>query len=476
MSSEKNSNPELLSGNKIGWSSGLRIALILTLIYVLISSLIYVITYRALFRTLTQAEHEVVKTHAEEYSNWFLEGQIETLEKRMNQLSVQDGEIKFVHISGPGLNYLKYISSDPSSLSAQDLNDLANPADGVDIPLSGKLWTIASAPVGDSGIRIQAGKNDYLKQQSLTKFNEHFLLILIPATLSFIATGFFLIYSNLLPIRRLVTTIRNILSKGDFSRRADTVKGENELNALVHLFNHLLDKNESLMLNMRKTLDHVAHDFRTPLSHLSITAEQTLGKKSTLEETRAALADCAEETQNLRHMMDTVMDVAEAESDTLKIRSESVEIQSLIASVIDVYEFVAEEKNIAIHPNLPNEPLTIQADPSRLTRALANLLDNAIKYSPENSTIQINTKANKNKLSITFQDQGCGISADELPLIWQRLYRAEKSRTSKGLGLGLNYVKAIIEAHGGTITAESQPEQGSIFKITLPIQTNQSIK
>lgn len=469
MSSEKTKMEQKLPGENLGWSSGLRIALILTLISVIISAIIYGMTYRALAKNLAAAEYEAVKTQAEEYSNWFLEGEIDTLDRRMNELRVQDGEIKFVRIQGPRINYIKYISNNPKDQPSRELSQLDGLAKGVNIPLAGQRWTIATVPVGNSGVHIQAGRNTYHKDQILAKFSTHVMMILLPGTLAFILCGCFLVYRGLLPIRRLIETIRDILVKGDLSRRAATVKGENELNALVLLFNHLIEKNEKLIVNMRTTLDHVAHDFRTPLSHLSISAEQALNNEGTLEEARIALADCAEETQNLRQMMDTVLDVAEAESSALELRFESVEIQSVIGSIIELYEFVSEEKGITLIAELPEKELMIDADRNRLTRALANLLDNAIKYSPENSEVSISVHQDDDQICIRFQDQGIGISQADLELIWQRLYRAEKSRTTKGLGLGLNYVKAIIEAHGGQITVTSVPENGSSFEVNLPI-------
>jgi len=279
--------------------------------------------------------------------------------------------------------------------------------------------------------------------------------------------GALLTYRAMSPVRRLTITMREILRAGDLSRRVAPEKGNNELNALVELFNRLLARNETLIRTMRNSLDHVAHDMRTPLSRLHNTAESALAKGDDPERLLESLADCVEESEYLSRLLTTLMDVAEAESGAMRLRLEEFSLPDLIESVADLYEFVAEEKSIHIETEVPDE-LVILADRTRLNQVLANLLDNALKYSPNGGTVRIVTSRAEDGVRIAISDEGIGISESDLPHIWDRLFRAERSRTAPGMGLGLSFVRAIIEAHGGSIRCESRLNEGSTFEILLP--------
>jgi signal transduction histidine kinase len=131
-----------------------------------------------------------------------------------------------------------------------------------------------------------------------------------------------------------------------------------------------------------------------------------------------------------------------------------------------MYQFVAEEKNVRVCMNVPKECYAA-VDPERISQAVANLLDNAIKFTPSAGVVSIEVCQTENKINIKIQDEGDGISPEELPRIWERLYRSDQSRSQKGLGLGLNLVKAIIEAHNGYVEVQSEPGKGSTFNVIL---------
>jgi signal transduction histidine kinase len=144
-----------------------------------------------------------------------------------------------------------------------------------------------------------------------------------------------------------------------------------------------------------------------------------------------------------------------------------VSLSEIIQSVCDLYEFVAEDKNIVIKQN-PSAQIEVVADNNRLQQAFANLIDNAIKYSPPDSVIEIGVEQNSAHTCISFTDHGTGIDPQDQDKIWDRLYRGDRSRSEKGVGLGLSFVKAIVKAHHGTVRVTSQPHQGSTFEILLP--------
>ena len=151
----------------------------------------------------------------------------------------------------------------------------------------------------------------------------------------------------------------------------------------------------------------------------------------------------------------------------MKLNFEVFSLPDLIEGVVELYEFVAEEKEILVETILPRE-LTIRGDQTRLGQALANLLDNAIKYSPKAGTVEVRVFEEEGRAVVTMSDEGRGISEADLPHIWDRLFRAEPSRTTPGMGLGLSFVKAITEAHGGSATITSYGREGATFRIEIP--------
>jgi len=182
---------------------------------------------------------------------------------------------------------------------------------------------------------------------------------------------------------------------------------------------------------------------------------------------REALADMLEESEQIVAMLNTLMDISEAETGTMALRLEPVDLRELVAQTVDLYEDVAEERRVEIVSDVP-EGLLIDVDRIRMRQALANLVDNAVKYTDAGGRVQITAANGAEETVIAVSDTGVGIPADELQHVWSRLYRGDKSRSTRGLGLGLSLVKAIVEAHGGAVGVTSSPGSGSRFEIRLP--------
>jgi signal transduction histidine kinase len=277
------------------------------------------------------------------------------------------------------------------------------------------------------------------------------------------------------PIRRLTETVKQIVETGAIRSRVPLTQPrgtDDAIDQLGVLFNAMLDRIERLVEGMRGSLDNVSHDLRTPLARLRGRAEQALSRPPDLDQYRAALEECIEETDHTLLMLDTLMDISEAESGTMALQRQPVDLREVVERAIDLYRDVADAKGVTLTVGPSREaddtPLIVDADRPRLEQVAANLIDNAVKFTPSGGRVDVRVSRADSAARLDVQDTGPGIPPQELPRIWDRLFRGDLSRSERGLGLGLSLVRAIVHAHGGDVSVESVPGQGATFTVSLP--------
>jgi signal transduction histidine kinase len=269
------------------------------------------------------------------------------------------------------------------------------------------------------------------------------------------------------PIRKTVDLAKQ-MSGGDYAVRIEEKTGTRELDELMMSVNQLaqsLGKQESLRKQL--TAD-VAHELRTPLTTVGTHIEAII--EGVWQPTPHRLSSCYEEIERIGKLVQDLENLARVESDNLKLDKTAVNLGELTEKTVRNLEAEVSDKklSVSIVGNCPD----IWADRGRIQQVLLNLLSNAVKYTPPGGTIRVVLSETEEAALLMVEDNGIGISQEELPLIFERFYRADKSRnrTSGGSGIGLAIVRSIVTAHGGKVTVESRLDQGSRFQVELPKQ------
>lgn len=453
---------------RISRTVGLRLAAWYLATFLASTIVLSSLTYTLLASSLEARDHAVIQSTLREYAEHYRTGGFQELADALDVERKSGGrEQLFVRVVGPFQDVLLY--SLPETWGAFDLSEVGGAANDIWAQVRAQdrnaVLEIASLPLG-GGTVLQVGKTSEGRDDLLNNFRRVLLLGATAALGIGLVGGLLLTQSTLKPLRDLRDTVQRILHTGQTDDRVQLTGSEDAVDELSALFNAMLARITTLIHGMRNALDHVAHDLRTPMTRLRVTAESALATNDPARY-REALSDCLEESDRVLSMLTTLMDISEAETGTMRLNVSEVNVAQVVAETVELYEDLAEDAGITVSRRVPDS-LLVRADHDRLRQALANLVDNAIKYTAQGGKVEIAAAREGDQAAIRVQDTGVGIPERDLPRIWDRLYRGDQSRTTRGLGLGLSVVRAYAQAQGGSVEVNSQPGKGSTFILRLP--------
>lgn len=303
-------------------------------------------------------------------------------------------------------------------------------------------------------------------KELISGLNRHFLLA---GVLSLIFMFFIIIFLTRVVTQPLIqmNEATKRISKGDFSVSLPTL-GKDELGELGESIKVLAHDLEILKNERNEFLASISHELRTPLTYIKGYADIAQRPDTAADDREKYLSIIHEESAKLAKLVKELFELAKLDENTFKIEKSDVRLRPFFEGIVKKMEPVLRERQMELRFHCP-EDLVAQIDPVRFEQVILNLLDNARKYSEPDSTIYMNAHLDDKKIVFKVRDEGRGIPAEDLPRIFERFYRVDKSRARAlgGSGLGLAIVKQLVEAHGGTITVESIPGDGTCFEIIL---------
>ena len=456
-------------------SLALRLAAFYTLAFAAGACVLFGVLYWVLGRALESRDREAVEHRVETFARAYEGGGPAALRAVLSTDDSPDMRSLFVRVLGPdGVASFAKVPSDWVGSTSQK----AMVPDGwggwrpeeqqsVRIPQDeARDFAVASRALPD-GRLLQVARSTDSRSVLLAPLRKVFLEVGLAALVFSALAGSGVAWRATRPLRAVAATTRDILATGDLGARVPSPAGSGELAVLVRQLNTLLGRNAAHVQVLRETLDNIAHDLRTPLTRLRGTAELALLGGADPADQRNALADCIEESDRTLHLLEALLDVSAAEAGALKLNLDRIDVRTAVDRAVDLYREVAEEKKITITVSEP-DPVEAAADPVRYGQAISNVIDNALKYTPEGGRVEVATRLVAGQAVVTVADSGPGVPPEEREAIWRRLYRSDASRSQRGYGLGLSLVKAIVEAHKGSAEIAQSASGGALFTIRIP--------
>ena len=319
------------------------------------------------------------------------------------------------------------------------------------------------------------GEGVLLIHSDISRWNAAFRQIALWTLAICVIASFVVLFSSYFIAKRIINPfvdmnhIVQCYSKGDFSQRIQ-IQGKDEAAQLGRSFNEMADQLKNLEVTRQSFVANVSHELRSPLTSMKGFLEAMMDGTIPPEEHEHYIDIVLSETRRMTSMVNDLLDLARIESGIITVNYEVFDINELVRRTLITFEARISEKRMELDVRFAQEQSFVYADSNQISQVLRNLIDNAIKYSPEGRTLVVSTYALRKEVYVTIRDTGVGIPAEDVPHIFDRFYKVEKAHTPSpqvGSGLGLAIVKKIIEAHGQSITVKSARGKGTQFTFTL---------
>lgn len=441
-----------------------KLTLAYSLVLILSSTLIFSFLYFQIARALQGQDWVIVEAKLEEYVNRIEIKGLGDFREYFTYVPVYDQDASIlVAIYSPKGELIFYHEPTPhfkidSQVFIEELDKDSNRFVIRSPVANGRDYALIMGRKLSNGNRLVVAKSTEAFEGQLRHLQKIFWWSLIPVALIGFLGGLLLSNRTLSPIRDIITSV-NKIERGALNVRVPMGHNDDELEELKLIFNKMLDKIESLVNGLREAFDHLAHDIRTPVTRLRGRAEMALTSQGDVEAYREALQSCFENSDKILNFLQVLTDITEAENRSRRLKLEKRYISDLVKDIMNLYEMAFEEKDIKVIQKLDTNDWAM-VDARLISRVIANLLDNAHKYTPPGGEITIQTINQTEAVVLRVTDSGPGISAEEHALIWQKLYRSDKSRSEYGMGLGLTFVRAVVEAHDGKVSIRSPVKDG----------------
>lgn len=337
------------------------------------------------------------------------------------------------------------------------------------LPDGTTLMRVYTLPLEEYPLALQVGVSLDEVSATQTQLMRMIAVALLLTLILGIGSGLFLAGRALITIQAITRTAQQI-SERDLTRRFTLNLFDDELGQLARTFNTMLDRIESAFQRQQRFTADAAHELRTPLSIMQIGIDVVLAQERSPAQYRAALEIIHEEVQRLTSLTVGLLTLARADSHTLTLNPSPIDLSLLVNTVLDQVATVAEQKNINLQRHITPQ-IWLDADEDRIIQLVLNLVENAVKYTPERGTVTVTLAQTATSARFIVSDTGPGIPPQYLPHIFDRFYRLDgaRSRSEGGFGLGLAIAQQIVQLHGGEITVSSQVGVGTQFSVTLPV-------
>ena len=336
--------------------------------------------------------------------------------------------------------------------------------------LDGEEWLLLdSEPLTIEGevIRIRVVASRAQIRQTLGVFKAIFAIGVPLVTALAALLGFFIAKRSLQPIHRIIACADEIAG-GDLSRRVPEEPTADELGELTRTLNRMLASLEDSFRRERRFTSDASHELRTPVAVILAYAESLYSASDLPGEEREKVETILNECRRMQRMIDQMLTLTRGQEGRYPVTLEKICLSDVFDGVQAVLEPIAESRSIALHFSC-EEPIELTADQSLITQLMLNLTENAVKYGRDGGDVWVHAQRQGDRAILTVADNGVGISRENLGHIFERFFRADTARDRTGTGLGLSIAQWIVQLHGGTIRAESEPLVGTKFTVSLPI-------